>query len=100
MRRTTAGLFVVLAAAIGLTACGDNVKVNFDKNGKEKACKALDSVKGEVDKVAAGSTTVGDAQTKLAEIESKLTAATDTKTGFTKSVLAPLQKAIDAAEQK
>ena len=100
MRRTIATITVLLAATVGLSACGGNVKVNFDKNGKEKACTALNSVKAEVGELSASSATAGDAQTKLADIEQKLTDATDTKTGFTKSVLAPVTKAIDAASEK
>ena len=103
MRRTTiltVVLAAVLTASVGLSACGGGVKVNFDKNGKEKACSALSSVSDEVAAFTGGSTTVGDAQAKLTDIRTKLTSATDTKTGFTKSVLAPLTKALDAAEQK
>lgn len=100
MRRTIATLTVLLAATVGLSACGGNVKVNFDKNGKEKACTALNSVKAEVGELSTSSATVGDAQTKLADVQQKLTDATDTKTGFTTSVLAPVTKAIDAANEK
>ena len=100
MRRTIATAAVLLAATVGLSACGGNVKVNIDKNGKEKACTALNSVKAEVAEASGSTATVGDAQTKLADIEQKLTDATDTKTGFTKSVLSPLTKAIDTASEK
>lgn len=100
VRRTIATVTVLLAATVGLSACGGDLKVNFDKNGKEKACTALNSVKAEVGELSAANATAGDAQTKLADIEQKLTDATDTKTGFTKSVLTPVTSAIDSASEK
>ena len=101
MRRTIATVTVLLAATLGLSACGENgVKVNFDKNGKEKACTALNSVKAEVGELTDANATVGSAQTRLADIEQKLTDATDTKTGFTKSVLAPVTGALDSASEQ
>lgn len=100
MRRTLATVTVLLAATAGLTACGGDLKVNFDKNGKEKACTALNSVKAEVGELTDPNATVGSAQTRLADIEQKLTDATDTKTGFTKSVLAPVTSALDAASEQ
>jgi len=100
VRRSAALLTALLAMSLGLAACGGNVKVNFDKNGREKACTALGSVKAEVRELSDPNATVGAAQTRLADIEQKLTDATDTKTGFTKSVLAPVTKAIDAASEQ
>jgi hypothetical protein len=101
VRRTIATVTVLLAATLGLTACGENgVNVNFDKNGKEKACTALNSVKAEVGELTDPNATVGAAQTRLADIEQKLTDATDTKTGFTKSVLAPVTGALDSASEQ
>jgi hypothetical protein len=70
VRRTIATVTVLLAATLGLSACGENgVKVNFDKNGKEKACTALNSVKAEVGELTDANATVGSAQTRLADIE-------------------------------
>jgi hypothetical protein len=102
VRRTFTTLTVLLAVTVGMSACGDNVKVNFDKNGKEKACTALSSVKAEVGEFTDGSTTTtaGDAQTKLTDINQKLTAATDTNTGFTKSILEPVTTALTTANDK
>lgn len=100
MRRTVTILTVLLATTVGLAACGGNVKVNFDKNGKEKACGALASVSDEVTGFTGGTTTVADATAAVADIRTKLTSATDTTTGFTKSVLAPLTKALDAVDSK
>ncbi len=100
MRRTAALVTVLLATSLGLAACGGNVKVNFDKNGREKACTALGSVSAEVGELTDPDATVGAAQTRLADVERKLVAATDTKTGFTKSVLAPVTGALDSASEK
>ncbi|MFM7063383.1 MAG: hypothetical protein ACKO04_07810 [Actinomycetes bacterium] len=100
MRRPTAIVTVLLSTVLGLSACGGNVQVNFDKNGREKACTALGSVSAEVGELSDPNATVGSAQTRLADVERKLVAATDTKTGFTKSVLAPVTKALDAASQQ
>jgi phosphoribosylformylglycinamidine (FGAM) synthase-like enzyme len=100
VRRTAALLTALLAMGLGLAACGGNVKVNFDKNGREKACTALGSVKAEVGELSDPNATVGAAQTRLADVKQKLVDATDTKTGFTKSVLAPVTGALDAASEK
>ncbi len=107
MRRTLSSIILasaaVLVAASGVTACGeDGVKVSFDANGKAKACSALKSVDTEITELSGdkSSLTVGDAQKKVDDISSKLKIATDSTTGFAKTVLAPINKALDAATKK
>jgi len=107
MRRTLSSIILASAALLiatsGVTACGENgVKSSFDANGKAKACSALKSVETEISELAGdkSSLTVGDAQKKVADISSKLKIASDAASGIAKTILVPVNKALDAATKK